>query len=510
MVMDCSVVGVCSIVSGCASFLWHPFLDGVSAFGTFVMLALTAHWTLFALRCRRARLSGGCVPQQPSALPDKLPSLSVITPIKGVHVESMDNWRSVVETEYDGDIEFIFVVESDDDPAYAPLKQLQNEALTSCSKNLKGVKVAVAGMGFHCSQKIHNMLEGVSMVDRESKYVLFLDDDVGLYRTTFRDLVMEIEADDKVFVATGFPYDWMPSKDVPFPSYLKLVYRWTSLLLLYKERPPVVWGGCMLMRREDLHSNRYGMMEAWRSRGYSDDMIVGSVCVKEGRAVALPATCIFPHKLGSHDNFGNYWNFSCRQMFVLDTYHNSTERLQNYILLFVVSGLLPSVTVFSLAINCARSFAWVCHLAHVVNSCAAPCELPGSIHLLVAAWVSYVFVFLAIRETTLQALGLLNFLLPSRAQIPVVTPCMFRGVAAFIVHHAILPLAAVFGFLSSKVVWSGVTYTVNKGRITSVSRMTPEGKILTRPAEESLEDAKARHGSRGFLRSGKASPSNFL
>lgn len=35
-------------------------------------------------------------------------------------------------------------------------------------------------------------------VFRKNKYILFLDDDVGLYRTTFRDLVLELENDDHV------------------------------------------------------------------------------------------------------------------------------------------------------------------------------------------------------------------------------------------------------------------------------------------------------------------------
>ncbi len=35
-----------------------------------------------------------------------------------------------------------------------------------------------------------------------------------------------------------------------------------------------------MFRRSDLHENRYGMMDAWRHKGYSDDMIVGGVCVE--------------------------------------------------------------------------------------------------------------------------------------------------------------------------------------------------------------------------------------
>jgi hypothetical protein len=37
-----------------------------------------------------------------------------------------------------------------------------------------------SGLSFYCSQKIHNLLEGVKQISADSDYVLFLDDDAQM------------------------------------------------------------------------------------------------------------------------------------------------------------------------------------------------------------------------------------------------------------------------------------------------------------------------------------------
>jgi hypothetical protein len=51
-------------------------------------------------------------------------------------------------------MEFIFVVESEEDPAYTELHDLMQTSFTDTD-----VKITVAGLTWHSSQKIHNLLE---------------------------------------------------------------------------------------------------------------------------------------------------------------------------------------------------------------------------------------------------------------------------------------------------------------------------------------------------------------
>jgi len=70
----------------------------------------------------------------------------------------------------------------------------------------------VAGLATGKSQKIHNQLAGVASGAPETRYFLFLDDDVSLYPSTVELLVGSLEADPQAFMATGYPFD------VPHPQ----------------------------------------------------------------------------------------------------------------------------------------------------------------------------------------------------------------------------------------------------------------------------------------------------
>jgi hypothetical protein len=90
---------------------------------------------------------------------EKLPSVSVVMPLKGVGEHNLSNWRSQVLSMYGGQLEFLFVVESMDDPAYQSVSLLINE--------LEGqidARVLVAGHSTTCSQKIHNQLVRLSIL----------------------------------------------------------------------------------------------------------------------------------------------------------------------------------------------------------------------------------------------------------------------------------------------------------------------------------------------------------
>ncbi|XP_058115365.1 uncharacterized protein LOC131258221 isoform X2 [Magnolia sinica] len=83
----------------------------------------------------------------------KLPRVSVVMPLKGFGEHNLQNWRSQITSLYGGPLEFLFVVESTEDPAYHAVSLLIKEYEDSVD-----AKILIAGLSTTCSQKIHNQL----------------------------------------------------------------------------------------------------------------------------------------------------------------------------------------------------------------------------------------------------------------------------------------------------------------------------------------------------------------
>jgi len=56
-----------------------------------------------------------------------------------------------------------------------------------------------------------------------------------------------------------------------------------SALHCDREHTSYVWGGCMMLRAAEVRANMYGILDKWREGGYSDDMILGDVCLENVR-----------------------------------------------------------------------------------------------------------------------------------------------------------------------------------------------------------------------------------
>ncbi|KAK4784497.1 hypothetical protein SAY86_018865 [Trapa natans] len=85
----------------------------------------------------------------------QLPRVSVVMPLKGFGEHNLHNWRSQITSLYGGPLEFLFVVESIEDPAYRAVS-----LLISDFKGEVEAKIIIAGLSTTCSQKIHNQLVG--------------------------------------------------------------------------------------------------------------------------------------------------------------------------------------------------------------------------------------------------------------------------------------------------------------------------------------------------------------
>jgi cellulose synthase/poly-beta-1,6-N-acetylglucosamine synthase-like glycosyltransferase len=149
-----------------------------------------------------------------SASRKRPPMISVVLPVKGVHERTLMHWRSQVKASVGGPMEFIFCMESEEDPAYEAAHKFRQECGDSAV-----IKVVSCGLSFYCSQKIHNLLKGVTFVNKDADYVLFLDDDAQMSSNILSDLIYALESDPEALVASGWPNDYIPPSATGTPSF---------------------------------------------------------------------------------------------------------------------------------------------------------------------------------------------------------------------------------------------------------------------------------------------------
>ncbi|KAL9252979.1 rRNA methyltransferase 1, mitochondrial-like protein [Drosera capensis] len=240
-----------------------------------------------------------------------LPRVSVVMPLKGFGEHNLHNWRTQITTLYGGPAEFLFVVESTEDPAYHAISMLLKDFQDEVD-----AKVVIAGYSTTC-KKMH----------KDSKYILFLDDDVRLHPGTIGALTAEMMKNPEIFIQTGYPLD-LPSGSLG--SYCIYEYHMPcSMGFATGGKTFFLWGGCMMMHADDFRLDRFGVVSELRDGGYSDDMTLAAIAGAHKRLITSPPVAVFPHPLASDLSFGRYWNYLRKQTFVLESYVSNVNWIMN-------------------------------------------------------------------------------------------------------------------------------------------------------------------------------------
>ncbi|GAB2265608.1 hypothetical protein Dimus_000648 [Dionaea muscipula] len=251
-----------------------------------------------------------------------LPRVTVVMPLKGFGEHNLHNWRTQITSLYGGHIEYIFVVESTEDPAYHAISMMLKDFQDDVD-----AKVVIAGFSTTCSQKIHNQLVGAEKMHKESKYILFLDDDTRLHPGTIGALTAEMEKNPEIFIQIGYPLD-LPSGSLG--SYCIYEYHMPcSMGFATGGKTFFLWGGCMMMHADDFRQDNFGVVSGLRDGGYSDDMTLAAIAGAHNRLITSPPVAVFPHPLASDLNFGRYWNYLRKQTFVLESYISKVNWIMN-------------------------------------------------------------------------------------------------------------------------------------------------------------------------------------
>ena len=114
-------------------------------------------------------------------------SLSVVFPCKGKYneAEQYPIWDKYLTQVYDGPVDYIYCVESEEDEAYADIyKYLVSKGIKQprsfCHINqTRRIILKVTGLTYHCSQKIHQLLQGFN--GQRTEYFLQMDEDMMVH-----------------------------------------------------------------------------------------------------------------------------------------------------------------------------------------------------------------------------------------------------------------------------------------------------------------------------------------
>jgi len=210
---------------------------------------------MFAKRCAKAKAA---------AIPDTVPSIALILPIKNVEEDTAENLRALLKLTYPR-LRFLFAVESQMDPVVILLKQL------TADLPAEKYELIVAGCAVDRGQKVHNQLAAVARTSDADDVLVFMDADA---RPNDRWLPALIEplAIPTVGASTGYRlYVPSPPPHAHLANAQVSVINATIAALLGPPKRNQAWGGSMAITRKNFF--QLGIHRAWQN-ALSDDYVL--------------------------------------------------------------------------------------------------------------------------------------------------------------------------------------------------------------------------------------------
>ncbi|CAA3022104.1 Ceramide glucosyltransferase [Olea europaea subsp. europaea] len=421
-----------------------------------------------------------------------LPRVTVVMPLKGFGEHNLHNWRTQITSLYGGPLEFLFVVDSIEDPAYHAVSRLLADF-----KDDVDARIVVAGMSATCSQKIHNQLVGVENMHKDTKYVFFLDDDVRLHPGSIGALTAEMEKNPDIFIQTGYPLD-LPSGSLG--SYCIYEYHMPcSMGFATGGKTFFLWGGCMMMHADDFRNDRHGVVSELRDGGYSDDMTLAAIAGAHKRLITSPPVAVFPHPLATDLNFGRYWNYLRKQTFVLESYTTQVNWIMNRALFSVHCyfswGFVMPYIMAGIHVAAALKF-------YSKGNSLGETEFPAcGLKLVGCLVVCTIIELLSMWNLTRIEVKLCNLLSPEAPPLSLASYNWCLVFIAMLVDNFLYPISAVRSHFSQSINWSGIRYHLKNGKINKIERNKEKGPKFTDLGGKHLYGKKGAQNSASFLSS---------
>ncbi|MFZ6029038.1 MAG: glycosyltransferase [Chloroflexota bacterium] len=174
-------------------------------------------------------------------------SVAVIVPCKGNDDPNFgENLSSIVCQEYQGQVQFVFCVESELDSAFPVLQQLK--------QRFPHIQICVAGLATASAQKTFNILKSMELAG-EVDLFLFADADIEPHRTWLQEMVAPF-VEPHTGVVSGIFRRVPVNRGVSLGNYLAGVFGAYIVAGMSDDRLKAVWGGSLAIRRsviEGLH-----------------------------------------------------------------------------------------------------------------------------------------------------------------------------------------------------------------------------------------------------------------
>ena len=237
------------------------------------------------------------------------PRAAVIVPCKGLHPGFEGNISAFLTQRY-SDHQLIFVVASEDDPAYRYLK----ERLKASSARGPALKTAlvVAGRSETRGEKVNNLLAGIAAVEPQTEVLVFADADATPGEDWLKSLAAPLE-DERVTVSTGFRW-YLPGES--FASQLRAAWDASIATMLGEHDHNFAWGGSMAIRAADF--KRLRVAERYWASTVSDDYALTRAVREAGGRIRFEPRCLLKSREDS--SLGEFLRWANRQIIITRVY----------------------------------------------------------------------------------------------------------------------------------------------------------------------------------------------
>lgn len=408
------------------------------------------------------------------------PMISVVMTLKNTHARTEQYLIGKLSINYPGDLEFIVVTESREDPAYELASKVISNFQFSSDKR-RDTKVTVAGLTWHNSQKIHNILHAISETNPDSKYVLLSDDDVYLYPGIIEELLDPIlKEPDTVLLSTGYDFP-IPPPGSSLHNYALVFFRNINLFSFITTRPILCWGGCQFGPLSLFRENFMHLIDCYLDGGYSDDNIISMLVQQKGKVCAHPARAIFPNELDQDTTFYKYWEYLCRQYFTLDTYCTGYSKSIGYSLAFLIVSSIWLMAMW------ATIAPWVGILIILSRFSTQWVGLSVMKYAAIFSIFNWIYIITSVTCSTKTMIKVSNSVRSPQDWLTY-SPNYVKIFFGSCEQILVMPFAVLRIMFSNSIIWSGIKYYKENGKIVKVERFDKNGN----PYSEMFSSSIAR------------------
>lgn len=201
------------------------------------------------------------------------PVATVIVPCKGVDHGFSENIQAFLAQDYPR-YELLFVVDSEQDPAFPVLETLVREQPIG--------RILLTKSAAGCSGKVAALLTGLQETDAE--VLVFADSDIKPDKHWLQNMILPLQ-DKTIGATTGFrwyfPHNWK--------TLLISAWNMTSIVFMFYPSYTFAWGGSTAIRKNVFEELQ--IQEKWNT-AFSDDLVL-TTAVKQARyKIFLQPKCI--------------------------------------------------------------------------------------------------------------------------------------------------------------------------------------------------------------------------